>query len=81
MEEEYLGTIKLFAFSYIPPNYLLCDGRTLNIHDYMALYSVLGNYFGGDNQQTFCLPDLRGKEPVPYTEYCICVNGLYPSRS
>lgn len=79
MEEEYLGTVKLFAISFIPQKYLLCDGRALRIEENPSLYSVLVNQFGGD-ERTFCLPDLRGKEPIPNTKYCICVDGLYPPR-
>lgn len=42
--------------------WLLCDGRSLPCNDYPLLFGVIGMAFGGDGeQQTFCLPDLRGR--------------------
>ena len=79
-QEEYLGAIKLFATAFVPRKYMLCDGRTLSVRDHPALFSLLGAQFGGDARSTFCLPDLKGMEPVPHTQYCICVDGLYPMR-
>jgi microcystin-dependent protein len=39
-------------------------GQVLPIHQYTALFSLLGTYFGGDGVQTFALPDLRGRVAV-----------------
>lgn len=78
--DEYLSVIKLFALSYTPQGYLPCEGQALPINQNEALYSLLRNQFGGEFPHTFCLPDLRGKEPIPNTQYYICVNGVYPSR-
>jgi hypothetical protein len=44
------------------PGWLECDGRTLNISDYGALYSVIGNTYGGTFGATFKLPDYRSKK-------------------
>lgn len=44
------------------PGWLECDGRTLNVSDYRALYSVIGNTYGGTANVTFKLPDYRGKK-------------------
>jgi len=78
--DENLGTIKLFAFPFAPRGYLPCEGQSLQVPTNAALYSILGNRFGGDGIQTFCLPDLRGKEPIPNTKYYICISGVYPVR-
>lgn len=63
----------------LPANWLPCDGRALNIADYLALYSVMGTRFGGDGLQTFNLPDIAplpsGDVSVPYF---ICVDGFTP---
>lgn len=78
--EYFLGEIVLFGFNWAPRGFLSCHGQTLPITQYTALYSLLGNQFGGNGQTEFNLPDLRGKEPVPNAQYCICTEGIYPSR-
>jgi microcystin-dependent protein len=62
--DEYMGMIKLFAGSYAPEGYLVCDGSLLSIPQYNALFSILGKTYGGDGINTFALPDLRGRVPV-----------------
>ncbi|MBB1650115.1 MAG: phage tail protein [Delftia acidovorans] len=62
--DYYLGEIRLFAGSFAPAGWHLCDGTTLNISAYDALYSLLGTIYGGDGQTTFKLPDLRSRVPV-----------------
>lgn len=44
------------------PGWLECDGRTLNVSEYRALYSVIGNTYGGTAGSTFKLPDYRSKK-------------------
>jgi microcystin-dependent protein len=56
---SYLGEIKMFAGNYAPAGWLLCDGSTLQITSYEALYSLIGITYGGDGAKTFQLPDLR----------------------
>jgi microcystin-dependent protein len=80
--EEYLGNIKLFAGTYCPQYYMYCDGQTLSIQQYTALFSVLGTQYGGDGRVTFCLPNLN-KTPIAAgtsLKYTICTQGLYPAR-
>ena len=66
MAEPFLGQITLFAGPYPPIHYMDCDGRLLSINDYSALYSLLGNRYGGDGRTTFALPDLRGRLPMHF---------------
>ena len=49
-----LGEIKMFAGNFTPLDWLPCDGRMLNIAQNQALYSILGNTFGGDGQNNIC---------------------------
>jgi hypothetical protein len=44
------------------PGWLECDGRTLNVAEYRALYSVIGNTYGGTPNVNFKLPDYRSKK-------------------
>ena len=55
-----VGEIKLWSGENIPAGWLACDGRTLNVVEYLPLYTVLGNLYGG-NSTTFVLPDLRDR--------------------
>jgi microcystin-dependent protein len=65
MSQPYLGEIRLFPYPRgAPANWHLCDGSLISISEYDALYVVLGTTFGGDGQQTFGLPDLRGRIPI-----------------
>jgi microcystin-dependent protein len=80
--EEYIGNIKLFAGIYCPQYYMYCDGQTLSIQQYTALFSILGTQYGGDGRVTFCLPNLN-KTPIAAgtsLKYVICTQGLYPAR-
>ncbi|MCM2357374.1 MAG: tail fiber protein [Geobacteraceae bacterium] len=61
--DPYLGEIKLFPFGLVPQGWVLCDGRQLPVAGNQALYSLLGNAYGGDTRN-FNLPDLRGRVPV-----------------
>lgn len=63
-----LGEIILFAGTSLPPdvadNWMPCDGRLVAIAGNTALYSLIGNAFGGDGKLNFALPDLRDRVPV-----------------
>lgn len=56
-----LGEIRLFAGDYVPEGWALCDGDMLEIDEYRALYKVLGDTYGGDGEDFFALPDMRGR--------------------
>lgn len=60
----FLGEIRMFAGSFAPNGWALCDGSALPISLYEQLYNLLGNAFGGDGNTTFALPDLRGRVPL-----------------
>lgn len=62
--DPFIGQIILFAGNFAPEGWLLCDGSTLPIPAYTALYSVIGTTYGGDGSRTFNLPDLRGRFPT-----------------
>ncbi len=63
LTDNYLGEIRLFSFEYAPEGWHICDGSILNIQQNVALFSLIGNAFGGDGKTTFALPDLRGRAP------------------
>jgi microcystin-dependent protein len=64
MAEPFLGEIRIMAFNYAPSGWTLCNGQTLPINQYTALFSLLGTTFGGDGISTFQLPNLQGNAVV-----------------
>lgn len=54
------------AIATIPPNYLLCDGRTISREDYPDLFAVIGTTWekSGDGDTVFRLPDGRARNPL-----------------
>ena len=59
-----IGTVTTFAGNFVPINWAFCYGQILPISQYNALFSILGNTYGGDGRSTFALPDLRGRAIV-----------------
>ncbi|MBY0430600.1 MAG: tail fiber protein [Rhodospirillales bacterium] len=62
--EYYVGEIRMFAGSYAPEEWQLCDGSLLQINSYQLLYALIGTTWGGDGRATFAVPDLRGRLPI-----------------
>ena len=78
-EAAYLGSVALVAGEYCPPGNLPADGRELDANQHQALFTLLGNRFGGDGQTTFKLPDLSGQTPKGLL-YCVTVAGIWPPQ-
>ena len=64
MSEPVGGQIILFAGNYAPAGWAFCDGSLLPIAEYTELHNAIGTTYGGDGQNTFALPDLRGRIPI-----------------
>ncbi len=62
--EGTTGEIRLFGGNFAPLYWAFCDGSLMNIAENTALYSLLGTTYGGDGNQTFALPDFRGRVAV-----------------
>jgi len=62
--EEYTGIVKLFAGSFAPRGWMFCHGQLLSAHRFQDLFSLLGNAYGGDGNETFALPDLRSRAVI-----------------
>ncbi len=76
MSEAYLGEIRMFSGKYAPMNWALCNGQLLSVNEYQALFSLIGNKYGGDGVTNFALPDLRGRIPIHKSpEYPFASNG------
>lgn len=77
--DPILGQISIFPFDFVPEHWARCEGQLLPIRENTALYSLLGNRFGGDNQNTFGLPNYKDKAPAG-SAYFIALQGVYPRR-
>jgi microcystin-dependent protein len=64
MSNPYIGEIRLFAGSFAPVNWALCNGQIVAISQNEALYQLISTTYGGDGVNTFALPDLQGRVPV-----------------
>lgn len=62
--DGYIGEIRGFAGTFNPMNWAICQGQTLSINQYTALFSIIGVTYGGNGTTNFMLPDLRGRVPV-----------------
>ncbi|WP_409333236.1 phage tail protein [Trujillonella humicola] len=62
--QPYVGEIRIFAGNFAPAGWLFCDGQQLPISENDVLFQLIGTTYGGDGQETFALPDLRGRVPV-----------------
>lgn len=62
--DAFIGTVLNWPVNFAPRDWAFCDGRLILISSNTALYSLIGNYYGGDGRTTFGLPDLRGRVTV-----------------
>lgn len=74
----HIGEIILVAFTYAPPEFVVCNGQTLLINQNQALFSLLGTTYGGNGTTTFAVPNLTAPTGLLYI---ICINGIFPSQS
>ena len=60
----YIGDIRIFAGNFNPNGWLFCNGQLLPISENDNLFQLIGTTYGGDGEETFALPDLRGRVPT-----------------
>ena len=61
MAQPYVGEIRMFAGNFAPAGWLFCEGQLLPISENETMFQLIGTTYGGDGQETFALPDLRGR--------------------
>ena len=64
MSQPFVGEIRMFGGSFAPLGWEFCSGQLLPISENETLFNLIGTTYGGDGQETFALPDLRGRVPV-----------------
>jgi len=64
MSSPFVGEIRMFGGNFAPAGWAFCNGQTMSIAENDVLFALIGTTYGGDGQQTFNLPDLRGRLPM-----------------
>ena len=59
-----VGSVVMFAGGTAPPNWLICDGRSLARAAYPDLFAAIGTTWGSADGASFNLPDLRKRVAV-----------------
>ena len=59
-----MAEVRMFAGNFNPRFWMFCQGQTLSISQYTALFALIGTTYGGNGQTTFVLPDFRGRIAV-----------------
>ncbi|WP_367866161.1 phage tail protein [Pedobacter sp. WC2423] len=62
--QPYIGEITIFGGNFAPLGWAFCDGSLLAISENDTLFNLIGTTYGGDGQNTFAVPDLRGRVPI-----------------
>jgi microcystin-dependent protein len=61
MSQPFVGQIIRVGFAFAPAGWMRCEGQLVPISNFETLYNLIGTTYGGDGQNTFGLPDLRGR--------------------
>jgi microcystin-dependent protein len=64
MAQPYVGEIRMFGGNFAPAGWMFCEGQKLPISENETLFNLIGTTYGGDGQESFNLPDLRGRVPI-----------------
>lgn len=64
MSQPFVGEIRIFAGSFAPAGWAMCDGSLVPISSNDTLFQLIGTTYGGDGQTTFALPNLGGRVPI-----------------
>jgi microcystin-dependent protein len=80
--DPFVGQVMFTAANFCPRGWAALDGAVLPIAQNTALFSLLGNNYGGNGTTTFQLPLI-----VPFRTGngytlmgCISLNGVFPAR-
>jgi microcystin-dependent protein len=64
LSNPFIGEIRMFGGNFAPAGWAFCNGSLQSIANNDALFALIGTTYGGDGQNTFALPDLRGRVAV-----------------
>jgi microcystin-dependent protein len=64
VSDPFVAEIRMFAGTFAPRGWALCNGQLMAISQNTALFSLLGTTYGGDGKSNFALPNLQGAAPL-----------------
>ena len=88
--DPFIGEIIAVPYNFAPRGFAFCEGQEMLVQQNQALFSLIGDYYGGDGRTTFKLPDTRTLEAAakkqaraqrPPFRYVIALTGTFPSRA
>ena len=59
-----VGEIRMWAGSFAPAGWEFCNGQLVPISENEVLFTAIGTTYGGDGEETFALPNLKGRFPL-----------------
>lgn len=69
MSQPFLGEIKQVGYTFAPVDWAECNGQLITISDNAALFSLLGDAYGGNARTLFGIPSLKGRVPIHMGNY------------
>lgn len=76
MASPYISEIRIVSFNFAPKGWMMCNGQTLPINQYQALFALLGTTYGGNGSTNFNLPNLQARTPIHFAPaYPLGANG------
>lgn len=64
MALPFIGQIQMWGTTFSPMDWATCSGQLIPISQNQALYSIIGNIYGGDGRVTMGVPELNGRAPM-----------------
>lgn len=64
MADPFVAEIRIFPFNFAPRGWAFCNGQLLPSAQNQGLFALLRATYGGNDDTTFALPDLRGRAPM-----------------
>ena len=68
MADPFIAQVQIWTTSFTPRGWAICQGSIVSIQQNAALYSVIGNTYGGDGgKDTMRLPKLNGRAVMSWS--------------
>lgn len=64
MSDSFYGEISMMPYTFTPERWAACEGQLMPIGQNSALFSLIGNMYGGDGRVSFAIPNLIGRTPI-----------------
>ncbi len=66
MADPFLSQISAVSFPFAPRGWAVCTGQLMQVQQNQALYSLIGNQFGGTTGTSFNLPNCAGRTVIGF---------------